>query len=45
MPLKPPFRIRRSPEALWIEDAAGMLRCYTYFDDDPKLRGIRQRWR
>ncbi len=44
MPLKPHLRIRRSNEAIWIEDAAGSRCCYTYYDRDPQRRALGQRW-
>lgn len=44
MPLTPPIRIRQSDEAIWVEDAGGRRCCYTYFDRNPGMLTIRQRW-
>jgi hypothetical protein len=44
MPLKPHLRIRRSAEAIWIEDAAGSRCCYTYYESDPGRRALMKRW-
>ena len=45
MPLTQPIRIRQSDEAVWVEDAAGLRCCYTYFTRDETMLQVRQRWR
>lgn len=43
MSLSPPIRLRQLAEAFAIEDGAGVVVAYLYFDDDPNRRSLTKR--
>jgi len=43
LPITPPIRLRKFPEAFAIEDGAARIIAYVYFDDDASRRDLTKR--